>query len=205
MKIDFAASMVVTAAEFGQISWRASLLQGIQIVAASDFQRVIAMAATMVEVAIAELRMNLIFQKFLHCFIESSRRMLLACLDGFVRRKIQAAIVRTRIAQAPGFASHLRYLLLQIKDYLLWQVAAVQKLKSLLEVAMYMARVDRNCFERLKVNQKLQLQIAIVATVESFLRSLTTPELQPLQIWTMVVEPQKADFESVLHLFLRIH
>ena len=47
--------------EVGQISCRVSLLQGIQLIAATDSQRVIAAveAAARVEVAIAELRMDL--------------------------------------------------------------------------------------------------------------------------------------------------
>ena len=93
--------------EVGQISCRASLLQGIQLIAASDSQRVTTAveAAAMVEVAIAELRMDFI-QKFPDCFAKSNRRMLLACLADFARRLIQV-IMRTQITLEAGFASRL--------------------------------------------------------------------------------------------------
>jgi hypothetical protein len=153
---------MVAVVEVGQISCPASQLQGIQMIAKSDSQRVTTTveAVAMVEVAIAELRMDLI-QKSPDCFAESSRRMLLAFLAGFARR-VTLVIMRTRITQESGFASRL---LLQKIGSLLWQVAAVRKLKSLMQVAMIVAGADRKCIERLGINQKTLLQIAMVATV----------------------------------------
>jgi hypothetical protein len=187
--------------EVGQISCRVSLLQGIQLIAATDSQRVIAAveAAARVEVAIAELRMDFI-QKFPDCFAVSSRRMLLGCLAGFARRLIQV-IMRTQITQVAGFGSRL---LLQKINFLLWQVTVVQKLKNLLQVAMIEAEADRKCFERLEINRKTLLQIEMLATVESFLRRLKCPDLL-LQIWIIAGLHQMADFEFVLLPFLRIH
>jgi hypothetical protein len=160
---------MVAVVEVSQISCWASLLQGIQMIAASDSQKVttVVEAAAMVEVTIADLRMELTIQKSPDCFIVSSRRMLLACLAGFARRLIQV-IMRTRITQKAGFASRL----LQKIGFLLRQVAVVRKLKSLPQVAEIVAGADRKCFERVEIARKTQFQIAIVATVESFLQSL---------------------------------
>jgi hypothetical protein len=193
---------MVAVVEIGQISCPASQLQGIQMIAASDFQRVITAveAAAMVEVTIAELRMEFTVQKSPDCFAASSRRMLLACLAGFARRLIQV-IMRTRITLEAGFASRL---LLQKIGCLLWKVAAVQKLKNQVQVAMIAAGADRKYFERLEISRKTLLQIAMLATVRSFLRSLKCPDLL-LRIWIMAGLHQMANFEFVLLPFLRIH
>ena len=82
IKIEFTASRVVAVVvvEVGQISCRARGLQGIQMMTATDSQRVKAAfeAATMAVFAIAEPRMSLAVQKFPNCSIVSSRRTLFA-------------------------------------------------------------------------------------------------------------------------------
>ena len=80
IKIEFTASMVVAVVEADQISCRARGLQGIQMMTATDSQRVKAAfkAATMAVFAIAEPRMSLVVQKFPNCSIVSSRRALFA-------------------------------------------------------------------------------------------------------------------------------
>jgi len=79
--IEFTASKVVAVVvEVDQKCCRARLLQGIQMMTATDSQRVKAAfeAATMAVFAIAELRIGLTVQKSPNCFIVSSRRTLFA-------------------------------------------------------------------------------------------------------------------------------
>ena len=67
-----------------------------------------------------------------------------------------------------------------------------------------MAVADRKCFEGFEFTRKIHLQIAIVAAVESLLRSLKCFELL-LRKRIMVILPQKANFEFGFLLFLQIH
>jgi hypothetical protein len=92
---------------------------------------------------------------------------------------------------------------LQIIGFLLWQVAATdQKLKGLLRVTKVIA--NRNCSEWVEFTRIIQLQIAMVATVESLLRSLKCSELL-LPKMIVVILPQKANFEFGVLPFLQIH
>lgn len=202
MKNEFTASMVVVA-EVDQITCWASLLQGIQMIA-FDSQRLTTAveAAELAMFAIAELQMDLTIQTSLNCFTVSSRKELVACLAGFIRRVIQF-IMRTRITLTAGFASHRPYYLLQIISFLLWQAAAVQTRKSLLQVTMIVSVADRKCFKEFEITRKPQIQIVMEATVESFLRSLKCFEIL-LRIWIMIVQPQMIEFEFEVRPFLQI-
>ena len=62
-----------------------------------------------------------------------------------------------------GFETRLPYYYLQIIGFLLWQVAADQKL-NLLQVTMAVA--GRKCSERVEFTRKSLIQIAMVDTVE---------------------------------------
>jgi hypothetical protein len=101
-----------------------------------------------------------------------------------------------------GFETHLPYYYLQIISFLLWQAATVQKLNGLLQVTKVVA--DRKCSEWVEFARKIQLQIAMVATVETLLRTLKCSELL-LRKRIMVILPQKANFELGVLPFLQIH